>query len=380
MSDNRKNPGVFFSVDRSLRRSLADQVADGLRRSICTGHYPEGSVVPGLEELSCALGVGMNTVRAAVSRLCEEGLLCSRPHRGSVVQPLGRRGARGRVLIVIPTSRDGYFINVLTNTLRQRLARHRFMAVEIVVMRSEAGVYDFSQLRLELKSAPDLVILTSGNVAVRREVASSGVPFLLYGHSRVRSCSCAGFVREDLEGGVEGLVAQCLRTGVRSVLSWRVWPEAGTLEGALEKAGIAVERKQFDLRKFRGKVEPVQRAGMELFSAFLRSRRSRLPDLVVFPDDDFFAAGALMAILAAGIEVPGEMRIVTLANAGLGPVFPKTLARFEIDPEACGERIARYAYDCLVGRPVPAQAVCSSVYIPGETFPDTVNHSKKERQ
>ena len=81
MSDNRKNPGVFFSVDRSLRRSLADQVADGLRRSICTGHYPEGSVVPGLEELSCALGVGMNTVRAAVSRLCEEGLLCSRPSR-----------------------------------------------------------------------------------------------------------------------------------------------------------------------------------------------------------------------------------------------------------------------------------------------------------
>ena len=380
MLDSRKNIKVFFSVDRSLRSSLVDQVTDGLRRSICTGHYPVGSVVPGLEELASVLGVGMNTVRTAVSRLCDEGLLCSRPHRGSVVQQLGRQVVRGRVLIVIPTSRDGYFINVLTNTIRQRLARHRFMAVEIVVMRSASGVYDFSQLRIELKSAPDLVILTSGNVAVRREVASSGVPFLLYGHNPVRARTCAGLVREDIEGGVEDFVAQCLRTGIQSVLTLRVWPEKGVLESALEKAGVAVERVQLDLRHFRGKVEPVQRAGMEYFSDFLRTHRSRLPDLVVFPDDDFFAAGALMAILAEGVKVPDEMRIVTLANAGLGPVFPKSLARFEIDPEACGERIARYAYDCLVGRSIPERAVCSSVYIPGETFPDIVNNCKKERQ
>ena len=379
MPDQKKNAEVFFSVDRSSRRSLADQVTDGLRRCICTGRYPEGSVVPGLEELSSALGVGMNTVRAAVARLSEEGLLCTRPHRGSVVQPLGRRGARGRVLIVIPTSRDGYFINVLSNTFRRRLARHGFMVSEIVVMRDSAGVYDFSQLRLELKSAPDLVILTSGNTAVRREVEYSQIPFLLYGHTRSRFRSCAGFVREDLEGGVDDMVAQCLRTGVRRVLSVRVWPETGKLERSLEKAGITVEREQLDLRRFRGKVEPVQRFGMEYFSGFLRSRRSRLPELVVFPDDDFFAAGALTAMLAAGLNVPEEMRVVTLANAGMGPVFPKTLARFEVDPEACGERLARYAYDCLVGREIPVEAVCSSVYIPGETFPDIVNNSEEER-
>ncbi len=101
----------------------------------------------------------------------------------------------------------------------------------------------------------------------------------------------------------------------------------------------------------------------------METGRSDLPDLVVFPDDDFLAAGALTALLEAGVRVPKDLAVVTLANRGIGPVFVKSLSRFEIDATAFGDRMARYAFEFLNGRKIPPEVVASATYVLGESFP-----------
>ncbi|MCX4833552.1 FCD domain-containing protein [Streptomyces sp. NBC_01016] len=65
------------------RRPSRDMVTEILRKRIALGGFAPGSRLPAERELAASLGVGRNTVRQAVRRLAEEGL---------VVTTLGRSG------------------------------------------------------------------------------------------------------------------------------------------------------------------------------------------------------------------------------------------------------------------------------------------------
>ncbi len=101
----------------------------------------------------------------------------------------------------------------------------------------------------------------------------------------------------------------------------------------------------------------------------LSGGRRRLPDVILFTDD-FLAQGALTAMLAAGLDVPGEVKVVTLANEGNVPVFSKSLAVLLNRPAQSGAAVARHVLDCLAGRRSPLAPI-SWRYIPGDTFPET---------
>ena len=59
------------------------QIADALRTAIRGGQFPPGSQIPSTNDLAMTYGVARNTVRSAVGKLTEEGLLV--PRHGSGV-------------------------------------------------------------------------------------------------------------------------------------------------------------------------------------------------------------------------------------------------------------------------------------------------------
>ena len=93
-----------------------------------------------------------------------------------------------------------------------------------------------------------------------------------------------------------------------------------------------------------------------------------LPDLLFFADD-VQASGALMALQHHGVRIPEDVKVVTWANHGLGPVFWKSLARMEMDPYAHGATIAQYVLSFLRGHGLPDDAAIGPRYIDGDTFP-----------
>lgn len=76
-------------------RSRQLRIADAVRARIAAGDYPPGGRLPSLPELAAEFGVSLVTVRLAIGRLRQEGLIVSQQGTGNFVRarpPLRRYG------------------------------------------------------------------------------------------------------------------------------------------------------------------------------------------------------------------------------------------------------------------------------------------------
>ena len=93
----------------------------------------------------------------------------------------------------------------------------------------------------------------------------------------------------------------------------------------------------------------VREMGHKAVSRFLASNCERLPDVILF-DDDYLAAGGVVALLQAGIRIPEDVTVVTHANKGDEMLVGIPHCRVENDPFALGDRVAKYVLAVLDGR------------------------------
>ena len=79
--------------DTTDGRSLQLRIADAIRAGIASGQYPPGSKLPGLPALAQTYRASLVTVRLALARLRQEGLIMSQQGVGNFVreQPPVRR-------------------------------------------------------------------------------------------------------------------------------------------------------------------------------------------------------------------------------------------------------------------------------------------------
>lgn len=73
-------------VDRPLRRSVPAQVADSLTEAVLAGHFPPGSTLPPERDLAGQLGINRTSLRQAIARLEQAGLVEARQGIGTVVR------------------------------------------------------------------------------------------------------------------------------------------------------------------------------------------------------------------------------------------------------------------------------------------------------
>lgn len=361
---------IPFAVDRSSAKGLTRQIVEGLRRSIVCGRYRAGDVLPTLSRLAEHLGVSLNVVRAAMRELGQAGYVVSRRRIGSVVQPRGGAVRKGHVL-VIQDGLSSSHANALAGEMRRELSRRGYLVTSVAVARKTNGRYDLVPLELELENAVDLAILVLNRPVVERALARAGVPFMIYGDRGRHDACFVGLVRQIADRAIDAVVQECLRHGVSRILmvyAWRV--TAGIMERRFRRARLPLACWHIGSSALSSCDEAVQRAGLTAFAArFRREGRGWLPELLIFPDDDFLAAGCLTALLAEGVRVPEDVRVVTLANKGIGPVFVKPLARIESDPGRFAVQITQYADGFLHGGDIPKDAAVHLKYIPGDTFP-----------
>ena len=106
---------------------------------------------------------------------------------------------------------------------------------------------------------------------------------------------------------------------------------------------------------------------METFAKLVA--KGRLPrGTVCFINDDYLASGALMAIACAGLKAPEDIRLVTLANKRLGPVYIRELTRMEFDARHAGEVLSDAVLKYLKTGVYPLNSVVGPVWADGETM------------
>ena len=357
-----------FAIDKNSTARITDQMTDGLRQSILSGYYRPGDELPTIREMSKALGISIRSPLAAVRRLRDENLLASRPRHGIVVVDKGATVYKGHLLFVSPDGDGSQYVNILAGTLRETLAAEGYLYTRIAVRKKPRGGYDLEMLDVALRQSVDLVVLMFDRPAITRHLSRRGVPFAVISRRAIEAPNCIGRILFDRNAAVADFVNRCRSAGIRSVL--QICSEPGETDAVpdLKKAGIdadeVVIRYPLDTETV---AEDCARLALDWFERRLSKGKGWLPDLIFFADD-IQTAGALVALQHHGVRIPEDMRLVTWANRGLGPVFWRSLSRMEMDPAAQGRAVAGYALSYLRGKGFPANAAIGPRFIDGETF------------
>ena len=361
---------VPFAIDRKSTEGLSEQMTNSLRRAIVSGYYKSGDVLPTILQWSKILNVSIRVPEAAIATLVKEGLVTARKRFGCVVTAKRSAVWSGRVLVVVPDGDHVYYQNMLVGRLRARLAAEGYLVVQVTILRRPDGRYDCAQLDHELRANPDLAVLVENRPDLERRISKSKVPFCVFGPKACRQHGCALSLIRDPNAAVADFVAHCVKAGIKSVL--QVSKKTGCNVDSFDelvKAGISVSEWKTPVCVECGRAEGTQRGALEAFRRrFQREGRDWLPELMFFTDD-YVASGALAAFLLEGVRIPEDMKVVSLANAGLGPVYPVSLTSMVHDGAAHGDVLAEAIVAILEKRKVRGALKVGPVYAVGESFP-----------
>ena len=364
---------LSFKLDRASRVTLADQLADGIRKDILGGVYRPGDVLPTLHELAAELGVSLRIPREAIEKLTNEGLLNPRQRVGSVVLGRGSSVWKGRVLMV-QTGADvaSYHETMLVAEFRRRMLESGYLFERFALSRNpRTGGWnrrDAAVLDMLLGQSLDLCVTVYDDSRLFRLLARRGIPFVAVDSARKRLRGCRSIVRHDPARAIGEFVAHCREAAVETVVQFDFADHEGfDAVPQLTEAGIVAERVNLPPVGSAWPLEGIRRGAYEGMRRFLRKRRNRLPDLALFADD-FVANGALLALAECGVDVPREMRVVSFANVGNSPLYVKPLTMFVNDPVFRAKRLAEHVLGVLRGDFSRGADIGGLTYVTGETF------------
>ncbi|MBQ3341189.1 MAG: GntR family transcriptional regulator [Kiritimatiellae bacterium] len=356
---------IPFTINRISSLTLVQQVVDGYRRAIASGRCRAGDILPSRMEMAEALGVSQRITREALSILRKEGLVEPRKGLGSIVLGAGAKVWKGRVLVAGPGKSEGsYYFNTLMGELGRRLVLSGYLVTRSSVMEGGHRANAFEALDAELRQPPDLIVTYFASPATFAHLADAGAPVVSVGMRVPEHSPCAGHVVIDFDGAVPDFVRRCRERGVRRVLRVGFAPDVICVDDALASEGIDVVD---DILPKPGNVRPIEDAIRTALECFLSLDLSQ-EDLVLFTDD-YLATGALLSLSARGVRIPEDIRIVTLANRGYGPVYFKTLARMEFDSKHHAAIIAQYLCRVLSRDTFPKVCRVSPRFMDGASFP-----------
>ena len=355
-----------FRVSRQNRASLIDQVADGLRSAIVTGHYSVGDTLPNLHEMAASLKVSEIVTRRAVQRLTGEGLLNPRRGTGIAVCGANVKTWRGHVLYLHWSDMRMYYQSVFSGVLTERLHEANVL-VSSVHINGTVTENDYAQVRAELAHVISLAVVEGGAQDLAAILGERNIPFVHFNHVG-SDCSPKAIqaISVRREAVLPMLRDHCLACGVQRVLQVTSGTIPSLVRSSLVEVGLTVDTLQFEPLPEYDSPESLERGAMQAMQRWLKSRKI-LPDLVWF-GDDFAARGALLAMTAGGLRIPEDVQVISWANKGLGPVFLKPLTRVEMDPKAHGEIVAQCILDRLDNKTTgPGPVALSPAFIVGET-------------
>lgn len=77
----------MFVIDPRSKKPIYEQLLEQLRWQITMGYLGPDEPLPSVRNLSMELGINPNTIQKAYRQMEQEGLIYSRPGRGSFVTP-----------------------------------------------------------------------------------------------------------------------------------------------------------------------------------------------------------------------------------------------------------------------------------------------------
>lgn len=361
--------GLPFVWTCDGRTSLSETLYRTLDRAIAEGAYGEGDVLPPRDRLAGLLGVSEHVVRSALARLQAEGKVVARPRLGvRVLAAQIKKPIRGSVLMVRPEGLRGSYSWAVTDAVLKRSFESEGLRYETVF--ADSGLRKLKdRLAGALSLLPEIVVYRSDSLRTteaEKMIGRSGRPYIYSGFGKPRFESCVGRYFEDFSNACSDFLSACAKARVKSACQMGFGPDRIlNVVPNFRSQGVNAERLDVGRMSDFDSLEAVQRAALETMKT--RLQMGPLPELLFFTDD-YVAMGAMTALMESGVRIPQDVKVVTVANHGLGPVLSKSLSRIVFDADASARILAENVRTWLRTNRFPDAVVYAPHYMPGETL------------
>ena len=352
-----------------MKANLSDKIAGALRGELTGGCWGVGVALPSVDDLRERFGAGEYAVRRALKTLRDEGFITLRQRVGAVAADKFAQAWKGTVAFVHAGATGSYYPNMLARQLAWRFEEAGWRMVPIFLAVEKDGSMDFSLLRRHLANGLAFAVGVFAMYEISDMISSAGVPHvLLDGYSR-NFPKALGVVRREARHCYEDLICALKARRAKTILEFdydRLMDRS--FKNQLFAAGFSVRRV---MHKFEGdgvSLGAVRKAGYRTVADFFAEERNRreLPDVILF-DDDYFAAGGIVALAEAGIRIPEDVGVVSFMNRGNELVAGRKIAGIGCDPAADGDTVAAYVLKILAGKhPAPPRVPLR--FFPGESL------------
>ena len=352
---------------------LTRQMADGIRSAIASGFWKPGDTLPTAAAFQKELGTGGFVPRTALRQLADEGVIILKKHVGAIVAPR-KADARQqkRIAFIASGKRESYYENVHAFALQKIFEQADWELVHIQTSRFEedADAMDLRSLKAHLEIGIDFAICFTESRSVAKMLDTAHVRYVYEGGSGREFPNAVATINLEIESQVcmEELAAHWKLHKVKDVLVVdfeHVMPRNAI--ASFVQSGMRFRRLIVKPPRDRNYLQDIQQAGLDAVARFFDAEKNRTnPPGAIFFYDDYLANGGLIALAATGLRVPEDIRVATLANKGLGPVWFKPLTRLEYDPAGNASLIGDYVLKLLSGKKATPPAL-QLKFIEGKT-------------
>ena len=350
----------------------AQQMADGIIREISCGYWQAGDVLPTLAEFSSALHVGGHMPRTAMKRLSDAGVVQIKKHVGAIVTGKGTHTWKGRIAFITTSTRVSFYENAHAFTLQTRFENigWEFVHITLLERHEDDKELDLSPLKRQIAHGIDLAICFTGSRQIASALDEAKVRYVFEGGTGRDFPNAESVINLETNSNkaASQLALHWNKAEVRNILIVdfeHVMPR--TITSTIFSSGIKFRQIMVQRPNSHDYLQDIQQSGLDAVARFFASEKNRTnpPDAIFFYDD-YLAAGGLIALAATGLRVPEDIRVATLANKGLGPVWFKPLTRLEYDPVGNAKLIGDYVLKLLAGKKATPPAL-QLKFIEGKT-------------
>jgi len=341
-------------------------LVDSLLERIESGRYPAGQAVPSERQFVEEFGLSRTTVRRAIDDLVQRGRLERHPGRGTfVAETMGGHGTmsglgtnsglkmpagvqRQSVAVIIPTFANPYYGEMIDGIEKEA----RLSELRLAVGQSDYSA-ESESVQL-IQSAEDPAVCGALVVPGSVDRASQGVQrFLRSGKPLVyigrwpNDVACDG-VCIDYRVAARQAVAHLADLGHERIAYVEGLPRLPGFSPYDGYSDVMRDRRlPIDPRLVRRYDDPSEVAGRSAVEDLVRDH---VRFTAVFARNDVTAMGVLQGLRLAGLRVPGDVSVISIANTLWSRSLDPPLTSVDSHPSSVGQIAIRLLNDRLQGR------------------------------
>ncbi|MFA5206905.1 MAG: GntR family transcriptional regulator [Lentisphaeria bacterium] len=356
--------------------SRAVRLAQQLRVEVQRGRFLPGEQLPAERELAERYGVSRSTIRHALELLTADHSLAKTPRRGVKVPVTAAGTPAGNTLVSWVTLSLSADADEYTRGLHAALDPDYTLGVYC----AHANIAYYGKLVDKVAALCPAGIVLEGSLPSRQPLynfttlAASGIPVVIIGEDAPSEFDCDRVISARFHSS-QKVGRYLVRKNYRDITlltildPYSLPPMLRGLRSALRPAGIALpDDRVFHFQAPRGlgqSPDPYIDA-QEFMDGLIRDGLRRG---TVVADHDYPAVGFLRAILAAGIRVPEEMQVISIARCHVEGATPLRLTTVDDHREELGSvagNVLRHRLADPAVRP-GIHHIVSSKLVEGET-------------